>query len=200
MSNLFASQLVGLEVHYRDIVANLSSIEKLANTIVKSKDYNDLPALGISYDIEEGIDDRAADALDVFWELRNGYDSYYDFAMQYFQQAPRSDHSGTLSRILLIYEAFDSLVSGAVSSEIDVLARLWFYQIAKNTANDFGATIEDEESKCYREMSNFKHLQHVTHYTIEKLQYYFGYLAEKPKAEETATKPTEKELLDTVID
>ena len=84
MSNLFASQLVGLEVHYRDIVANLSSIEKLAKTIVKSKDYNDLPALGISYDIEEGIDDRAADALDVFWELRNGYDSYYDFAMQYF--------------------------------------------------------------------------------------------------------------------
>ena len=173
MANLFASRLKGLEEHYASLMSTLESIEKRAKKITRSKDYNDLPGQGVSFDSES--EDCLAICSDIFWLLGGTYDSYFEFARDYFDQAPRSDHDEILSEIVGIARDFDMLVEQSVTCEIDMLARLWFFQVWENSANSFDASIVEEDKK-YFEVSNFKLLSHVAHHTGEMLSQYFGYL------------------------
>lgn len=173
MANLFAPRLKGLEGHYACLKFTLESIEKRAQKITRSKDYNDLPAQGVSFNSDS--EDSLAICSDIFWLLGGTYDGYFEVARDYFDLAPRSDHDEILGDIVCIAQDFDVLVDQSVACEIDMLARLWFFKIWENSANSFDASIF-EEDKRYFEVSNFKLLAHVAHRTGEMLGRYFGYL------------------------
>lgn len=176
MSNLFASRLIGFERHYASLMSKLEAIEKRANKIAKGKDYNDLPGQGISFESE--TEDSITVSADIFWLLAKTYDGYFEFAKDYFDQAPRSDHDTILSEIVGIARDFEDLVEQSITCEIDILARLWFFQNWENSAHGFNAySVEDD--KQYFEVSNFKLLAYVALVTREMLNEYFGYLTSK---------------------
>ena len=181
MENLFEARLKGYGKHYWAILKYLKQIETAAKAIVNGGDYDNLPALGTSCQLDRD-DDAVAMTMNVFWNLGNSYNSYYEYAEGYFKKAPRSDHSETLCRVLEIRDAFRALAEESLCTEMDVLVRLWFDDITERSAKRFGATLEESDEKgerrIYREISNFKHLQHVAHYTIDMFTKHFGYLEE----------------------
>jgi hypothetical protein len=178
MSRLFASKLEGLSEHYADIVASLKSIESHAISIVRADDYNELPAVcfGTEGGVGSGVFDN--DIFDVFeW----AYGSYFDIASSHFAYARRSDHSETMQVVLEIMLDFTMLKAGVVECELDALLRLWFFEIWKDSAKSLEAySKNDDDEDCY-DLSVFTHLAYTANHTVQKLEKYFGYLAQDNK-------------------
>ena len=177
MANLFASQLVGLGPHYACLISILETIEKRANQLVLGKDYDYLPARQVSFGSES--EDPVAVSMDVFWLFGKTYQNYQEYVSDYFDQAPRHDGSGVASVICGLALDFENLVECSVVCEIDILARLWFFQIWESSARGFEAYGVDDDGDEFYEISDFKLLAHVAHYTVEKLKKFFGYLEKR---------------------
>ena len=171
---LFHSRLCGLEGHYAMLIAILEEIEKRANSIVTREDYDDLPSQYVGY--KAGGDDQLTITLDIFKLFEKTYKGYYELAAEYFSKAIRSNHKETLTDVFEIAECFDDLMRCSRRCEIDVLIRLWFYNIWQSTSNSFDDFDKPEGEECY-EFSNFKHLAYTVHAVMGMMNKYFGYLA-----------------------
>lgn len=178
MSRLFASKLEGLSEHYADIVSSLKSIESHAISIVRADDYDELPAVCFATEGGVGLGVFDNDIFDVFkW----AYGSYADIASSHFAYARRSDHSEIVYEILEIMIDFMTLKEGAVECELDALLRLWFFEIWKDSAKSNEAYIKNDDGEDCYDLSVFTHLAYAADHTVQKLEKFFGYLAQDNK-------------------
>lgn len=174
MLKLFATKLDGLQPHYADIIATLKSIEMHAINIVRADDYDELPFEGMAFCSNSKAIIVNNDIFNAFKEI---YKGYYDYAVAHFTNAQRSDHSEILNEIYAIVEDFGDLAKKAIDCELDLLLRLWFFQIWQSSAANNEATYFGKDDKERYDLSVLTHLAYTTHHTISKLEKYFGYLA-----------------------
>lgn len=184
MSKIFELSPKNEGEHYKMIVEMLERIAKEADLICKDPDYASLPGMGFASLEDDPHFDATVVVASVFDNLRNSYNSYREYAMGVFKEkGALLEETKIFARINIIAECFYQLVTESECEELDVMARLWFYQLYDKMADYYDIVIEDDTEGMYGYAVHcFAHLRAVAYHTARMLKKHYGYLSEEAAA------------------